>query len=608
MYDLLRGLRVVEASAFVAAPSCALHLAQFGAKVVRIDQIGGGPDFRRWPLDPRSGASFYWEGLNKGKQSVALDLTRPEGRELAVRIVTAPGENAGLFVTNYPVDGYLSYEALRQWRHDLICVRIMGWPDGRPAVDYTINAAVGVPAMTGPATDTRPVNHTLPAWDLLAGAYAAWSGLVAALGLQARIVELESELGVRFDRDEGVRFAHRRRLVPLIESAIARRSAADLTAAFESRAVWAQLIDLIGGDVVAADDSRLSVVWRRPRGVVLAITPWNVPVTNVLSRAAPALAAGNAVVVKPAENCPRSAVLLARLAAEAGLPDGVFNVVIGDGPNTGRLLASHDGIDMLAFTGSSATGREITRVAATRALKPALLECGGKSPTILLDDVFGPDQLWRAVFAATFWNTGQLCVARTRIILPRQRLEEATAGLLAAAAEWPCGDPFNPATRLGPLASPRQLATVRRFMEEADSAGRLIELRCPDSGVDPNGCYMQPHLVTGIDRSSRVWREEVFGPLAVLQPFDTVPEAVDLANDSHYGLAATVWTNRSREAYAVARSLEVGIVDILSSSDSVPGWSTLQYFEPRKQSGLGIDGGLQGLRAYTAAQSVSFSH
>jgi 2-methylfumaryl-CoA isomerase len=319
MYTLLRGLRVVEASAFVAGPSCALHLAQFGAEVVRIDQIGGGPDFRRWPLDPQSGASFYWEGLNKGKRSIALDLTRPEGRELAMRIVTAPGENAGLFVTNYPVDGYLSYEALRQLRHDLICVRIMGWPDGRPAVDYTINAAVGVPAMTGHATDTRPVNHTLPAWDLLAGAYAAftllaaerarrqdsqgreiriplsdlaiaslghlgqigevqvlgqdrmrlgnelygafgrdfetldgkrlmviaitarqWSGLVAALGLQARISELESEIGVRFDRDEGVRFTHRRRLVPLIEGAIAGRSAADLAAAFETRAVcWA---------------------------------------------------------------------------------------------------------------------------------------------------------------------------------------------------------------------------------------------------------------------------------------------------------------------------------------------------------------------------------
>lgn len=174
MYDLLNGLRVVEASAFVAGPSCAMHLAHYGAEVIRIDQIGGGPDFGRWPLAPGGAESLYWEGLNKAKKSVALDLARPEGRELAARIATAPGENAGLFVTNYPVDGFLSFERLRQRREDLICVRIMGWPDGRPAVDYTVNAAVGVPAMTGPADDPRPVNHVLPAWDLLAGAYAAF--------------------------------------------------------------------------------------------------------------------------------------------------------------------------------------------------------------------------------------------------------------------------------------------------------------------------------------------------------------------------------------------------------------------------------------------------
>ena len=174
MYDLLTGLRVVEASAFVAGPSCAMHLAQYGAEVIRIDQIGGGPDFGRWPLSPQSGASLYWEGLNKAKKSVALDLGRPEGRELAARIATAPGDNAGLFVTNYPVDGFLSYERLKARREDLILARIMGWPDGRPAVDYTVNAAVGVPLMTGPADDPRPVNHVLPAWDLLAGAYAAF--------------------------------------------------------------------------------------------------------------------------------------------------------------------------------------------------------------------------------------------------------------------------------------------------------------------------------------------------------------------------------------------------------------------------------------------------
>lgn len=370
----------------------------------------------------------------------------------------------------------------------------------------------------------------------------------------------------------------------------------------------ARLIDLVGGDVVGADDKRLSVVWRRPRGVVLVVTPWNVPVTNVLSRAVPALAAGNAVIVKPSENCPRSAVLLAKLASDAGIPDGVLNVVLGDGANTGKLLASHDGIDMIGFTGSTVTGREIVRLSAARSLKPVLLECGGKSPTILLDDIFGHEQLWRAVFAGTFWNTGQLCIARTRILLPRPRMEEAIAGLTAAAAEWPCGDPFNPTTRLGPLANRRQLTHVRRFVDEAASAGRLIELPCPDSGIHPNGCFVSPYLVTDLQRSSRVWQEEVFGPLAVLQPFDDLDEAVALANDTRYGLAATVWTNRSREAFQLARAIEAGIIEVCSSPDTAPAWSTLQYFEPLKQSGLGVDGGLQGMRAYMVAQSISFSH
>ena len=179
MYDLLAGLRVVEAASFIAAPSCALHMAQMGAEVIRIDQAGGGPDFNRWPLAPGGALSLYWEGLNKGKKSVALDLSRPEGRELAAAIITAPGENGGLFVTNYPVAGFLSYDRLAARRPDLICLRVMGWPDGRPAVDYTVNAAAGVPLMTGPVDHPGPVNHVLPAWDLLAGAYGAFC-LVAA--------------------------------------------------------------------------------------------------------------------------------------------------------------------------------------------------------------------------------------------------------------------------------------------------------------------------------------------------------------------------------------------------------------------------------------------
>jgi 2-methylfumaryl-CoA isomerase len=184
MYDLLKGLRVVEGSAFVAAPTCGLYLAQMGAHVIRFDNIGGGPDFRRWPLAD-NGSSLYWEGLNKGKTSIALDLTAPAGREIAQRLATAPGDDAGLFVTNFPVDGFLAYEKLKALRDDLICVRVMGWADGSQGMDYTINAALGLPQMTGPADDSRPVNHVLAAWDLLTGAYCAFT-LVAAVLARTR--------------------------------------------------------------------------------------------------------------------------------------------------------------------------------------------------------------------------------------------------------------------------------------------------------------------------------------------------------------------------------------------------------------------------------------
>lgn len=175
MYGLLRGLTVVEGAAFIAGPSCGLHLAQMGATVIRFDQIGGGADAARWPIGP-NGQSLYWEGLNKGKKSLAVNLSLPAGRELAQRVATS---GDALFVTNFPVNGFLSYDQLSALRADLIALRIMGWPDGKPAVDYTINAAVGVPYMTGHPDDERPVNHVLPAWDLLAGAYGAFALLAA---------------------------------------------------------------------------------------------------------------------------------------------------------------------------------------------------------------------------------------------------------------------------------------------------------------------------------------------------------------------------------------------------------------------------------------------
>lgn len=331
MYDLLKGLRVVEGSAFVAGPTCGLYLAQLGAEVIRFDNIGGGPDFRRWPLTP-GGDSLYWEGLNKSKKSIAIDLSRPEGRELAARLAAAPGEQGGVFVTNFPVEGFLSYEKLAALRPDLICARVMGWADGGPAVDYTVNSAVGVPLMTGHPDDPRPVNHVLPAWDLLTGAYAAfalvaavsarardgkgreiriplsdiagstmanlgylaeslagpdrprmgndlygafgrdfvlrdgrrimlvaitarqWKGLLQVLEIDAPVAVLEAELALSFAVDEGLRFNHRARLLPIFEAAFARKTLAELLPAFEREGVcWGPYQPMSE----AAEDARL---------------------------------------------------------------------------------------------------------------------------------------------------------------------------------------------------------------------------------------------------------------------------------------------------------------------------------------------------------------
>jgi 2-methylfumaryl-CoA isomerase len=319
MYDILKGLRVVEAASFIAGPSCGLHLAQMGAEVIRIDPIGGGPDRHRWPRSA-DGASLYWEGLNKGKRSVALDLTRIEGRRLAQRLAAAPGSNGGLFVTNYPEKGLFGHETLAALRPDLITLRIMGWGDGTTAVDYTVNAAIGMPLMTGPEKlGAEPVNSVLPTWDLLAGAYGAfslmaaersrqatgtgceiklplgnlaaatlghlgqlaevllsgvdrgrhgndlygafgrdfvtadgarlmavaitgrqWADLVVALGIGAEIAAIEAELGISFERDEGLRFQQRDRLWPSFEKAFAARSLDELARLFEGTGVcWA---------------------------------------------------------------------------------------------------------------------------------------------------------------------------------------------------------------------------------------------------------------------------------------------------------------------------------------------------------------------------------
>jgi gamma-glutamyl-gamma-aminobutyraldehyde dehydrogenase len=373
---------------------------------------------------------------------------------------------------------------------------------------------------------------------------------------------------------------------------------------------YAGMVDKVHGDLFRAEERRLGVVWHRPRGVVGAISPWNVPVMNVLLRVAPALGAGNTIVIKPSELSPRSAVLLAKLATEAGLPDGAFNVILGSGPVTGSALAAHRDVDLMAFTGSSRTGHEIARLASQGSFKPLLLECGGKSPQIVLDDAFEDPQIWPLIFFSAFWNTGQWCVAKTRLIVPRGRERETLEGLQFAAKAWPVGDPMEDATKLGPLASRGQLERVLGYYETARQLGTVTDLGCPRGAVGNRGCFVAPSVVTGMPRGSVLSKEEVFGPLLNLELFDDIDGAIALANDTEFGLSASIWTARSDHAYKLARSIKAGGISVYASPEAAratgPELGTSRYFEPQKNSGVGIDGGLPGFLAYTTSQSVAF--
>ena len=282
MYPLLDHLRVVECASFIAAPSCCLHLQQMGAEVIRIDPIGGGPDFHRWPQAAGDGASLYWEGLNKGKLSVAVDFGSPEGRELVTQLICAPGEDSGIFVTNFPAEGFLSHEGLRAIRPDLITTRVMGWPDGTPAVDYTVNSAIGVPLMTGPAHDAVPVNHVLPAWDLLTGAYAAFATLAAER--QRRQTGLGQELRVPLSDVAIASLAHMGQVAEVLGHGDRPRMGNELYGAFGrdfntadqrrimvvaiTRRQWSGLLEALGlAAAVAEIESALGVSFAADEGV-----------------------------------------------------------------------------------------------------------------------------------------------------------------------------------------------------------------------------------------------------------------------------------------------------------------------------------------------------
>ncbi|MFI6133239.1 aldehyde dehydrogenase family protein [Micromonospora sp. NPDC051141] len=340
-----------------------------------------------------------------------------------------------------------------------------------------------------------------------------------------------------------------------------------------------------------------SLVVREPVGVVGAITPWNYPLHQVMAKVAPALAAGCTVVLKPSELTPLTAYLLFDAIHEAGFPPGVVNLVPGTGVEVGEAIAAHPDVDMVSFTGSTATGRRISHLAADRIARVAL-ELGGKSANVILDDADLATAV-RVGVGNAFLNSGQTCTAWTRMLVHRDRYDEALNLAAKAADGYRTGDPFAPDTRLGPLVSAAQRDRVTDHVARALTDGGRLIAGGPDAVLPERGWFVAPTVLADVDPGSALAQEEVFGPVLAVIPVDDEEAAVAVANNSRYGLAGAVWSADEERAVRVARRIRTGAVDI----NGAP-FNPLAPFGGYKQSGLGRELGRYGLDEFLQTKAI----
>ncbi|MEI6447756.1 MAG: aldehyde dehydrogenase family protein [Actinomycetes bacterium] len=341
-----------------------------------------------------------------------------------------------------------------------------------------------------------------------------------------------------------------------------------------------------------------SLILSEPVGVVGAITPWNYPLHQVAAKVAPALTAGCTLVLKPSEVTPLTAFLLAEVFERVGLPAGVFNLVCGTGPVVGEAIASHPGVDMVSFTGSTGSGKRVSELAAST-VKKVSLELGGKSANVVLDDADFTRAIPNGV-AKCFLNSGQTCSALTRMLVPRSRLAEAEAIAAATAEAFAPGDPFEPTTVLGPLVSAVQRDRVRGFIERGIAEGAKLVCGGPEApeGLE-TGFFVRPTVFSEVDNSMTIARQEIFGPVLSIIPYDTEDEAAGIANDSDYGLAGGVWSEDEERATAFARRMRTGQVEVNGAA-----FNPMAPFGGFKQSGHGRELGPLGLEEFLTAKSL----
>ena len=341
-----------------------------------------------------------------------------------------------------------------------------------------------------------------------------------------------------------------------------------------------------------------SLIVKEPVGVVGAITPWNYPLHQIALKVAPALAAGNTVVLKPSEVAPLNAFILADVINDVGLPNGVFNLVTGVGPVVGERIAEHPDVDMISFTGSTRAGKRVSEVAA-QTVKRVALELGGKSPNIILEDA----DLSKAVPAGVggaFLNSGQTCTALTRMIVPRSKLAEVEELATKAAEAYTPGDPFEATTRLGPLVSKAQQDRVRGYIQKGIEEGaKLLTGGAEQPEGLEKGYFVRPTVFSDVRNDMTIAQEEIFGPVLSIIPVDSEEEAIQVANDTIYGLAGAVWAGDKDKAKEVARQIRTGMVDVNGG-----GFNPMAPFGGFKQSGKGREAGRYGLEEFLEIKSM----
>lgn len=335
----------------------------------------------------------------------------------------------------------------------------------------------------------------------------------------------------------------------------------DLPETIECLEWHAELADKGYGSISPSGNGALGMIVKEAAGVVACVLPWNFPLQMVGWKLGPALSEGNSVILKPASVTSLSTMKLAEFAAEAGIPDGVFNVISGPGSSVGEALGCHMDVDVLSFTGSTKVGRLFLKYAAESNLKRIVLELGGKSPFVVLEDVKDYDLPAQHAVQAAFWNMGENCTGNSRIIMPRSRKDEFLAAMKKHLENWKIGDPLDPANALGSMVSDAQFETVMGYIEKGKAEGAVAATGGSPLNIG-NGLFIPPTIFDNVKQQDTIAREEIFGPVTALLPVDSDEEALTLANDSVYGLQATLFTNDVSKAHSYANALQAGTVSV----------------------------------------------